>query len=203
VRRASDRSNACDPEARPPTTSPMRAESGNDAALGTTSLGGSLSLEDQLAGEGSEEVLVFLFLPVLVFQAVLGLSTRSFFSNLAPVLALALVALGISTALVGVALHVGPDVHLAAALVFGSPISATDPVAVVAVFREVDVPRRLLTLVDVGGALGGDRLRGGVHARRPRVGLLGDDGHRRLRARARGLAASRASAEVRETWEQL
>lgn len=115
----------------------------------------------RLAGEGFEEVLVFLFLPVLVFQAVLGLSTRSFFSNLAPVLALALVALGISTALVGVALHVGPDVHLAAALVFGSPISATDPVAVVAVFREVDVPRRLLTLVDVGGALGGDRLRGG------------------------------------------
>ena len=113
-----------------------------------TSLGGSLSLEDHLAGEGFEEVLVFLFLPVLVFQAVLGLSTRSFFSNLAPVLALALVALGISTALVGVALHVGLDMRLAAALAFGSLISATDPVAVVAVFREVGVPRRLLTLVE-------------------------------------------------------
>jgi CPA1 family monovalent cation:H+ antiporter len=113
-----------------------------------TSLGGSLSLEDRLEGEGFEEVLVFLFLPVLVFQAVLGLSVRSFFSNLTPVLALALVALAISTALVGVTLHLGLDVPLAAALVFGALISATDPVAVVAVFREVGVPRRLLTLVE-------------------------------------------------------
>ena len=114
----------------------------------TSSLGGSLALEGELAGEGFEEVLVFLFLPILVFQAVLGLSVRSFLSNLGPILALALVALGISTALVGFALRVGLGLPLASALVFGALISATDPVAVVAVFREVGVPGRLLTLVE-------------------------------------------------------
>ena len=113
-----------------------------------SSLGGSLALERQLEGEGFEEVLVFIFLPVLVFQAVLGLSVRSFFSNLGPILALALVALGISTALVGVALRYGLDLPLTSALVFGALISATDPVAVVAIFREVGVPGRLLTLVE-------------------------------------------------------
>ena len=120
------------------------------AAVGfvASSLGGSLTLEEELAGEGFEEVLVFLFLPILVFQAVLGLSIRSFFSNLGPVLALAVVALGISTVLVGLAVRVGLDIPLASALVFGALISATDPVAVVAVFRELGVPRRLLTLVE-------------------------------------------------------
>ena len=116
--------------------------------VATSSLGGSLELERQLEGEGFEEVLIFLFLPILVFQAVLGLSVRSFLSNLGPILALALVALGISTALVGFALRVGLDLPLASALVFGALISATDPVAVVAVFREVGVPGRLLTLVE-------------------------------------------------------
>ncbi len=120
------------------------------AAVGfvASSLGGSLTLEEELAGEGFEEVLVFLFLPVLVFQAVLGLSIRSFLSNLGPILALAVVALGISTALVGVALRYGLDLPFATALVFGALISATDPVAVVAVFRELGVPGRLLTLVE-------------------------------------------------------
>ena len=113
-----------------------------------STLGGSLALERQLAGEGFEEVLVFLFLPILVFQAVLGMSVRSFFSNLGPILALALVALGISTTLVGLAMRFGLDLPLASALVFGALISATDPVAVVAVFRELGVPGRLLTLVE-------------------------------------------------------
>ena len=59
--------------------------------------------------------------------------------------------------LVGVALNLGLGVSLAAALLFGTLISATDPVAVVAVFRQLGVPRRLLTLVE-----GESMLNGGV-----------------------------------------
>ena len=231
-----------------------------------SSLGGSLAIERQLAGEGFEEVLVFLFLPVLVFQAVLGLSVRSFFGNLGPILALSLVALGISTALVGVALRVGLDLPLATALVFGALISATDPVAVVAVFREVGVPGRLLTLVEgesllndgvaivlfnillasalgeqvsvasgvvdfVGVFFGGaalgvalgfaaalvlpwlDRLSGAALSVAVAYGsfvladhVLGFSGVMATVAAGLvlgGLAPSRASAEVRETWEEL
>ncbi len=101
-----------------------------------------------LRGEAFEEVLVFGFLPILVFQAVLDLSIRDFFRNLGPILALATVALAISAALVGAALNVVLGVPLVAALLFGTLISATDPVAVVAVFTELGVPKRLLTLVE-------------------------------------------------------
>jgi CPA1 family monovalent cation:H+ antiporter len=111
-------------------------------------LGEPLGIESPLQGEEFEEVLVFIFLPALVFAAALGLSTRAFFRNLGPILVLAVVALGISAVLVGVALNVGLGISLAAALLFGALISATDPVAVVAIFRELGVPERLLTLVE-------------------------------------------------------
>jgi CPA1 family monovalent cation:H+ antiporter len=54
----------------------------------------------------------------------------------------------IAAAFVGLALHWVLQTPLAAALVFGALISATDPVAVVAIFRELGVPQRLLTLVE-------------------------------------------------------
>lgn len=111
-------------------------------------LGGQLEIVGQLQGEAFEEVVVFLFLPILVFEAVLGTSSRDFLLNLGPIVALATAALAIAAALVGAALYVGLGVPLAAALLFGVFISATDPVAVVAVFREVGVPQRLLTLVE-------------------------------------------------------
>lgn len=111
-------------------------------------VGRGAGIASPLDGEGFEEALVFLFLPVLVFAAVLGTSVRAFIRDLGPILVLATVALAISTVLVGAAVHLAVGVALPAALVFGALISATDPVAVVAVFRELGVPRRLLTLVE-------------------------------------------------------
>ncbi|MGY1712383.1 cation:proton antiporter [Geodermatophilus sp. SYSU D00758] len=102
----------------------------------------------QLRGEAFEEVVVFLFLPVLVFAAALGLDLRAFVRNLGPILVLATLAFLVSAVLVGVTLHWALGAALASAFLFGALISATDPVAVVAVFREVGVPRRLLTLVE-------------------------------------------------------
>jgi CPA1 family monovalent cation:H+ antiporter len=111
-------------------------------------LGGPLGIENPLRGEQFEEVLVFAFLPVLIFAAALGISTRAFFRNLGPILVLAIIAFGISAVLVGLALYFGLAIPLTAALLFGALISATDPVAVVAIFRQLGVPERLLTLVE-------------------------------------------------------
>ncbi len=111
-------------------------------------LGGPLGIESPLQGEEFEEVLLFLFLPVLIFNAARGLSTRAFFRNLMPILVLAIVAFPISAVLVGLALNLGLGTPLAAALLFGVFISASDPVAVVAVFKQLGVPERLLTIVE-------------------------------------------------------
>jgi monovalent cation:H+ antiporter, CPA1 family len=102
----------------------------------------------QLEGETFEQVVVFLLLPALVFAAALDLDLRTFLRDLPSVLALALVAFAVSAVLVGATVHLALAVPLVVALLFGALISATDPVAVVAVFRELGVPRRLLVLVE-------------------------------------------------------
>ena len=111
-------------------------------------ISGSFGLGSPLGGEGFEEVVVFLFLPVLVFEAAYGLSTRAFFRNLGPILVLAIPAVIVSAVFVGLALYWILGTPLMAALLFGALISATDPVAVVAIFRELGVPSRLLTIVE-------------------------------------------------------
>lgn len=93
-------------------------------------------------------MLLFVFLPALVFEAALTLPARVFARNLVPILTLAVVALSIAAVLVGLLVHFGLGISLTAALLFGALISATDPVAVTATFRRLGVPNRLLVLVE-------------------------------------------------------
>lgn len=105
-------------------------------------------LVESLKGEEFEDIVVNVFLPILIFEAALLLSTRDFLRNLGPIMVLATVALAISATIVGFSLNTFLNIPLTAALLFGVLISATDPVAVVAVFKEVGVSKRLLTLVE-------------------------------------------------------
>jgi monovalent cation:H+ antiporter, CPA1 family len=116
--------------------------------LAVAELGLPLALTEILQGEGFRDLLVHLFLPILIFEAALSLSTREFMRNLVAILSLATVALVLSATLVGLSIYLVLAVPLAAALLFGALISATDPVAVVSVFRELGVSKRLLTLVE-------------------------------------------------------
>jgi len=65
----------------------------------------ALPLVESLYDEQFAETVVNLFLPILIFEATLNLSTRDFLRNLGPILVLATVALAISAALVGLSLH--------------------------------------------------------------------------------------------------
>lgn len=111
-------------------------------------LGRPYGLESPLRAETFEHAVAYLFLPVLIFEAALGLEVRSFFRNLAGILVLALPALLLSTALAAAALHWALALPWLLALIFGVMTSATDPVAVVAVFRKLGVPERLLVLIE-------------------------------------------------------
>jgi len=102
----------------------------------------------QLDGEVFEQVVVIGLLPALVFAAALGIDLRAFSRNLGAIVALAIAGFVLSAVLVGVTLHLVLGTALIVALLFGAIISATDPVAVVAIFRQLGVPRRLLTLVE-------------------------------------------------------
>ncbi len=112
--------------------------------------GSNLDLEIArlIDGVGFEDLVLNLFLPILIFEAALNLNTREFMRNILPIGALATVALAISAGLVGLSMHYAVGLSLSVALLFGVISSATDPVAVVAVFRELGVSNRLLTLVE-------------------------------------------------------
>jgi CPA1 family monovalent cation:H+ antiporter len=94
------------------------------------------------------EAVLFVFLPVLLFESAFNLDARRLLKNLAPIAMLAVPALLMSMAIVGGIVHWALGLPLGVALLFGALISATDPVAVVALFREIGAPKRLNLLVE-------------------------------------------------------
>ncbi|TDJ61403.1 MAG: cyclic nucleotide-binding domain-containing protein [Proteobacteria bacterium] len=94
------------------------------------------------------DLVFFIFLPALIFESALNLDARQLLKDIAPIFALAAPALLISTVIIGVGVWLYTDLDLILALVFGALIAATDPVAVVALFKELGAPARLTTLVE-------------------------------------------------------
>jgi len=103
----------------------------------------------------TKSLLFSVFLPGLVFEAALHIDWREFRRNWMTILSLAVPGVIASIALIAfiltplvAALGVAPGFTWKHALVFGALISATDPVAVVALFRNLGAPRRLTLLLD-------------------------------------------------------
>jgi len=94
------------------------------------------------------EIVLFIFLPALIFESAFNLNARQLLRDLPPVLTLAIPALLISTGIIGVSLWLVLGIDLSLALLFGALISATDPVAVIALFKELGAPERLTILVE-------------------------------------------------------
>ncbi len=94
------------------------------------------------------ELVFFVLLPPLVFDSSFHLDLGWLKKDLTALATLAIISLLLSTILIGWGLHHVFDLDLIACLTFGALISATDPVAVVALFKEVGAPLRLTTLVE-------------------------------------------------------
>ncbi len=100
----------------------------------------------------SPDLIIFVFLPALVFESAYAIDVHTFKNNVGAVIVLAVPALLVSTVLVA-ALMIGLTGFTwswgwPVALVFGALISATDPVAVVAILRELGVSKRLGVLIE-------------------------------------------------------
>jgi CPA1 family monovalent cation:H+ antiporter len=103
----------------------------------------------------TKELLFAVFLPGLLFEAAYHLEIRELRENAWTIGALAVPGVIAAIALTALLLEVGAmllgradSLGWQTALVFGGVIAATDPVAVTALFREVNAPRRLLVLVE-------------------------------------------------------
>src|SRR5205823_3251655 len=74
-------------------------------------------------------------------------------ANLPWVVLLATIGVVLTTALVALVGHTALGLAVPVAILFGVMVAPTDPVAVVAVFRRLHVPERLLNLVEAESLL--------------------------------------------------
>ena len=96
----------------------------------------------------SSDLILAILVPPLIFEATLHIPWRSLKKDLLPVLILAIGGTLIGTFFVGGLVVQFLGIPWAAALAFGALISATDPVAVIAFFRNLGVSKRLTILVE-------------------------------------------------------
>jgi CPA1 family monovalent cation:H+ antiporter len=94
------------------------------------------------------DLILIVFLPLLLFEGAYNVSARSLWRDLLPVTLLAVPGVLFSTLVTAVLVHVLLGLGWAVALLFGALIASTDPIAVVSLFRELGVPRRLALLVE-------------------------------------------------------
>ncbi|MBV9568624.1 MAG: cation:proton antiporter [Hyphomicrobiales bacterium] len=94
------------------------------------------------------ETFIYVFLPLLVFDAALTSDVRRMLEDAAPILMLAVVATLVTSAFVGVTLWPLSSLPLVVCLLLGAVVATTDPAAVIAVFRDVGAPARLTRLVE-------------------------------------------------------
>jgi CPA1 family monovalent cation:H+ antiporter len=106
------------------------------------------------------ELLFYLLLPILIFESAYNMNIRKLVADSGAVLSLAIGSFLISTLIITGLLHfalllIGITIPFSITLLFGALISATDPVAVLALFKEYGVPRRL-SLIFEGESLFND-----------------------------------------------
>lgn len=96
----------------------------------------------------SPELILVIFLPPLLFEASWNLEWSKLKRDLVPICLYAVVGVVISIAGVALALNQLSGISLTIALLVGASVSATDPVSVIALFRELGVEKRLATLME-------------------------------------------------------
>jgi monovalent cation:H+ antiporter, CPA1 family len=100
------------------------------------------------------DLLLLLFLPPLLFEAAFHLKIQDLRRDLGPILYLAVIGVIIAVASTSILAHygltwlAGREFSWTNALLFASVIAATDPISVLALFKELGAPRRLYVIVE-------------------------------------------------------
>lgn len=96
----------------------------------------------------THDIIFNLILPPLLFEAAISIHCSALRRDALPVLTLAILGVVISAAVVGEGIAGLLGWPLSSALVFGVLIAATDPIAVIAMFKDTGIGGRLRLLVE-------------------------------------------------------
>ena len=116
--------------------------------VGLVIIGLFITLWNPQQMELTPQIIMLLLVPPLVFEAAFHIRFDDLRRDFWLILLLAVPGVALTTLLVGWLVSWGTGLALQAALVFGALIAATDPVAVVALFRRLGAPRRLQVLLE-------------------------------------------------------
>ena len=127
-----------------------------DIALGSMHLSlNGLSESIEFAANMDPHMLLFIFLPILIFEASFAMDLHTFKRSATNAVLLAvpgiLMALGLTAALAMGLKFAGIGLgnwNWSLALMFGAIVSATDPVAVVALLKDLGASKKLGTLIE-------------------------------------------------------
>ncbi|NJL70477.1 MAG: hypothetical protein HC888_02110 [Candidatus Competibacteraceae bacterium] len=98
--------------------------------------------------EMTPELILLVCLPALLFEASWNIHLQELKAVWRAVAAFATVGVLISTTVVGLALYHFAAVPIGAAFLVGAIVSATDPISVVALFRQLGVDKRLSVIIE-------------------------------------------------------
>ena len=116
--------------------------------VGLVLIGLALTLLNPQHIQISPQIILALLVPPLVFEAAFHIRLDDLRRDLWLIVLLAVPGVILTTLMVGGVVSWGTGLALPSALVFGALVAATDPVAVVALFRRLGVPRRLQVLLE-------------------------------------------------------
>lgn len=111
-------------------------------------VGLGLALVDVRLVNLSPGLILSIFLPPLLFEAAWNLQWAKLKHDLLPICLFAIAGVPISIAGVALGLHQLAGLSITTALLVGASLSATDPVSVTALFRELGVGKRLSVLME-------------------------------------------------------
>lgn len=94
------------------------------------------------------DVVLLIFLPPLLFDTAFRLNAQDLRGLLRPILALAVPGVVITAVVAGAGAALALPISLTAGLLFGSVVGATDPVAVISIFKQLGAPQRIATIAE-------------------------------------------------------
>jgi NhaP-type Na+/H+ or K+/H+ antiporter len=116
---------------------------------------GFFSKSIEWAGNIDPHIILYVFLPTLLFEAAFALDVHTFKKSVGNAFILAIPGIIVALVLTGAIImgisHTGMGLHSwtwPVALMFGTIVSATDPVAVVSLLKELGASKKLSTLIE-------------------------------------------------------
>lgn len=99
------------------------------------------------------ELLFFVFLPPLLFESSFNLDFRKLKRDVFIISIFATVGVILAAFVIGVGVYLLLGIPLWISFLFAAIISSTDPIAVIAIFKELGAPKRLLQMLDAESML--------------------------------------------------